>query len=113
MGRGVVRVLSAVVLMELRIGATTLPARRALDQLQRASRDSGRLIAPTADQLDRAGIVLQRLRASGQEIRRSSLVHDVLIALTARDLGATVVTEDRDFEVIRAIVNIDVTFVRA
>jgi predicted nucleic acid-binding protein len=53
--------------------------------------------------------VLRELRAKGRETRRASLVHDVLIALTAREIGATVITGDvSDFEVIYELV--DFTF---
>jgi predicted nucleic acid-binding protein len=51
-----------------------------------------------------AGEVLRRLRAAGRDVRRASLVHDVLIALTARTIGARLVTADAgDFEAIRAL----------
>jgi len=44
------------------------------------------------------------LRLAGHEIRRASLVNDLLIALTARQMGATVYTSDlQDFEAIRRI----------
>ena len=48
-----------------------------------------------------------RLKAEGREIRRSSLVSDVLIAHTARSLGAAVVTRDADFKTIRAVLDFD------
>ena len=102
-GRGWVRYLSAVVQMELRVGASTLPARRALDQLVRAYRANGRIVAPDAELFDQAGRVLERLRAMGHEIRRASLVNDVLIALSARSLGATLFSADGDYRTIRAV----------
>jgi predicted nucleic acid-binding protein len=46
---------------------------------------------------------LDQTKERGREIRRSSLVSDVLIAHTARSLGAAVLTRDRDFEAIRAV----------
>jgi predicted nucleic acid-binding protein len=104
-GPGLVRYLSTVVQMELRVGATMLPARRALDQLVRAYRTAGRIVAPPGEVFDQAGRTLQRLREVGREIRRASLVNDVLIALTARSLGATMVTADEDYEVIRSVVD--------
>jgi predicted nucleic acid-binding protein len=105
LGPGYVRYLSAVVQMELRVGATMLPARRALDQVVRAYRAADRIVAPDTEIFDHAGRVLQRLREAGREIRRASLVNDVLIALSARALGATMVTVDEDYEVIRSIVD--------
>ena len=102
LGPGVVRCLSAVVLMELRVGATTRRARRAVSQLVRPYETSGRLVAPSARLFDEAAIVLQRLRMRGLEVRRASLVNDVLIALTARAMGARVVTANAaDFQAIR------------
>ena len=105
LGPGLVRYLSAVVVMELRVGATMLPARRALDQLVRPYRAGGRLITPGTDIFDQAGRTLQRLRESGREIRRASLVNDVLIALSARSIGATLLTADEDYQAIGSVVD--------
>jgi predicted nucleic acid-binding protein len=65
----------------------------------------GRIISPGAELFDQAGRTLQRLREAGCEVRRASLVNDVLIALSARALGATVLTADEDYESIRAVVD--------
>ena len=98
------RYLSAVVQMELRVGAATRPARRLLDQLVHAHAASARLVAPSPPVFDEAGLVLRALRMAGREVRRASLVNDVLIALTARRLGATLYTGDaEDFEAIRGV----------
>lgn len=104
-GPGLVRYLSAVVQMELRVGAKMLPARRAVDQLSRAYRTAGRIITPTVEHFDQAGRALRRLRDAGREVRRASLVNDVLIALSARALGATVLTSDQDYEAILAVLD--------
>jgi predicted nucleic acid-binding protein len=106
-GPGLVRYLSAVVLMELRVGATMLPARRAVDQLARAYQAGKRVVAPSEELFDPAGRTLQRLREAGREIRRASLVSDVLIAHTARALGATVFTADEDYEVIQSVLDFE------
>jgi predicted nucleic acid-binding protein len=111
MGRGLIRYLSAVVHMELRVGATMLPARRALDQLVRAYKAGGRIVPPSAEVFDQAGRVLQRLREAGLEVRRASLVNDVLIALTARAIGATLFTADRDYEAIRSILGFELALI--
>jgi predicted nucleic acid-binding protein len=110
-GGGFVRYLCAIVQMELRVGAKTLPARRALDQLVRGYRAAGRIIVPSVDVYDDAGRALQRLREKGIEIRRASMVHDLLIALSARSLGATVLTMDADFGKIASIVDVRVQIV--
>ena len=112
-GPGFLRYLSAVVQMELRVGARTLPARRAVDQLVRAYRAAGRVVAPDAQLFDSAGRTLRALRENGHEVRRSSLVNDVLIAHTARALGARVVTADRDHEAIQAVLDFDLEVVAA
>jgi predicted nucleic acid-binding protein len=105
-GPGFVRYLSSVVQMELRTGAMTRRARQLLDQLVRAHAVSGRVVAPSPAQFDEAGVALQALRLAGREIRRASLVNDLLIALTARQIGATVYTNDREnFESIRRVRN--------
>jgi predicted nucleic acid-binding protein len=106
LGSGFVRHMSTVVLMELEAGASTSRARRAVGQLARAFDDTGRLLAPSAAAWSRAGGILRGLRSKGREIRRASLVNDVLIALTARDIGATVMTNDAsDFAAIHELVD--------
>jgi predicted nucleic acid-binding protein len=101
----ILRYLSAIVQMELRVGATMLSARRALDQLVRAYRTGGRIITPDAEMFDQAGRALQRLREIGREVRRASLVNDVLIALSARSIGAALLTADEDYRAIAAVVD--------
>ncbi len=110
-GPGLVRYLSAVVQMELRVGARTLPARRAVDQLVRAYRSARRLVAPDAALFDDAGRTLRTLRDQGREVRRSSLLGDVLIAHTARSLGARLLTADRDFEAVRRVLDFEMEIV--
>jgi len=101
-GRGLLRLLSSVVRMELAVGATTQRSRRALAQLVRGYDAGDRLANPSPEVFERSGWTLARLKARGLDIRRASLVHDVLIAQTARSIGATVYTADRDFEQIRS-----------
>jgi predicted nucleic acid-binding protein len=104
LGPGLVRYLSAVVVMELRAGAHTRSGRLTIDHLMRVYRASDRLIAPSGAVFDRAGSVLRRLKLAGREVRSASLVNDVLVALGARAIGATVVTANlSDFEAIRQI----------
>jgi predicted nucleic acid-binding protein len=94
LGRSHSRYLSAVVQMELRVGATTAKTSRALDQMFRTYARAGRRLAPSPDAFDQAGRVLRRLRDRGREVRRASLVNDLLIAVTARMAGATLFTAD-------------------
>ena len=111
LGLGLRRHMSAVVAMELRVGARTLPGRRAVQRLLRTFQRAGRVLTPTAAVFDEAGETLQQLSDAGREIRRASLSHDVLIALSARTIGATVITRDRDFEAIREVVRFDLQLV--
>jgi predicted nucleic acid-binding protein len=112
LGPGLVRHMSAVVRMELEAGATTVAARRAVGHLSSAFERTGRLVVPSVSAWKRVGGVLRALRSKGREVRRSSLVHDVLIALTARDIGATVFTNDgSDFTAIRKLVDFSLTIV--
>ena len=65
-----------------------------------------RILIPTGAVYEDAGHVLRALQASrGYQVAGSpSLVNDVLIALSARSIGATVVTGNaRDFAAIREI----------
>ena len=102
LGTGRLRILSAVVLMELRAGAGTRRATNGVERLVRAYRAAQRLVAPSPGVYDEAGRVLAKLRRRSRDVRRASLVNDVLIALTARAQGASVVTRDgSDFSAIR------------
>ncbi len=104
-GPGLVRYLPAVVHMELGAGAATRGAQRALDKLVRTYRSVGRMILLDAQAFDVAGDTLRKLRQRGTEVRRASLVNDLLIALSARSVGATVMTADADYEAIRAVLD--------
>ena len=102
--RNAVRYLSAVVILELLVGARSPSDRRALKALVTDFRRSGRILVPTASVYEEAGEVLRRLQAEmGYGVSgASSLVNDVLIALSARSIGATVITQNRgDFEAIQ------------
>jgi predicted nucleic acid-binding protein len=103
-GSGSIRYLSAVVVMELRAGARAPAGRSAVDRLVRAYAAGDRLIAPSLAVFERAGSLLRRCKLAGREVRSAAFVNDVLIALTARTIGATVITSNLgDFEAIRQI----------
>jgi predicted nucleic acid-binding protein len=108
LGTGIVRYLSAVVAVELRAGAQHRGARDAISALIRAYRSAGRLAVPSSEVFDRAGGVLRELKLAGREVRQASLCNDVLIALTARSIGASVATVNLDdFAAIRRIKRFD------
>jgi predicted nucleic acid-binding protein len=102
LGSGRLRILSAVVAMELRAGAVSSRAVKAVEALSRTYATAHRLVAPQPPLCLDAGKVLSRLRKDGRELRRASLLADTLLALTARSLGASLVTRDAsDFAAIR------------
>jgi predicted nucleic acid-binding protein len=92
----IVRFLSSVVLMELRIGADTARRQRAIDRIQ-AAFPTSRLIAPLPPLFDHAGRLFRTLHGDGSGLDdRLGPVNDLLIALTARQIGATVLTSNLD-----------------
>ena len=100
--RGVVKYLSAVVLMELRAGVRSARDRKKLEQFTSVFRTANRILVPSAAVYEEAGLLLGRLRTEGREV--TAMVNDVLIALSARAIGAIVVTQNRsDFLAIRKL----------
>jgi predicted nucleic acid-binding protein len=85
-----------VVVLELRIGADTPRRQRAVDRVQ-AAFPTSRLIAPLPPLFDHAGRLFRALHGDGSGLDdRLRPVNDLLIALTARQIGATVVTSNLD-----------------
>ena len=104
--REAVKYLSAVVLMELSAGAFSARDRRLVREVTSAFAKAGRILLPTVTIYEEAGDVLRRLQESrGYTVASAyGLVNDVLIALSARSIGATVITQnERDFVAIQTI----------
>ena len=104
--REAVKYLSAVVMMELSAGAFSVRDRRLIREVTSAFAKVGRILVPTASIYEEAGDVLRRLQESQDYTMVSAygLVNDVLIALSARSVGAAVVTQNgRDFVAIQTI----------
>lgn len=104
--REAVKYLSAVVLMELSAGAFSARDRRLVREVTSAFAKVGRILVPAVAIYEEAGDVLRRLQESrGYTVASAyGLVNDVLIALSARSIGATVITQnERDFVAIRSI----------
>ncbi|MFB3121586.1 MAG: PIN domain-containing protein [Candidatus Binatia bacterium] len=95
---------SAVVLAELWRGARSREMARFVVYLARKFR----IIAPNEKEWLESGKVVGRIaRAKGFDIHKTREIHfDVLIAMTARKIGACLITCDaRDFTAIRQIMN--------
>lgn len=104
--REAVKYLSAVVMMELSAGAFSVRDRRLIRTVTTAFAKAGRILVPTVAIYDEAGDVLRRLQIAQRYTLSGAygLVNDVLIALSARSIGATVITQnERDFVAIQAI----------
>jgi len=96
--------LASVVSAELLAGATSPAARRAVLEFIRRAHKVHRVVTPDAGAWERAGEILAKIRTAEPDLRSKlpSLWNDVLIALSARQIGAVVVTRNaRDFELIR------------
>ncbi len=95
----------APVWLELQAGVRDEEDQAVVDDLVGPFADAARLYAPTAAGWRAAGGVLQALAAhEGLELDRApaSLHHDALIAVTARERGCTLITENvGDFARIR------------
>jgi predicted nucleic acid-binding protein len=101
-----VKMMSTVVMMELLAGAHAVRDRTRLHDLFRTFRKLDRLLVPSTEVYEEAGGVLRQLQVvHGYRLRHAhSLANDVLIALSARAVGGTVVTQNqRDFLAIRSI----------
>ena len=87
-----VRFLSSIVLLELRLGADTPKRRRAIGGILRAF-PAGRVVAPSPELYDRAGTLFPTTHGLRHGDRLGPM-NDLLIALTAWRIGATVVTRN-------------------
>ncbi len=104
--RDTIKHLSAVVLMELRAGAFSTSDRRLVQRVERAFAKAGRILVPSRAVFAEAGDALRRLQAErGFHLEAShSIVADVIIALSARSIGATVVTQnERHYRAIQSV----------
>ena len=96
--------LASVVSAELRAGAKDQTGRRAVLEL------AAQFVTPDARSWNLAGDVLGeiRRREPGLRAKIASLWNDALIALSARQIGASIVTDNvRDFELLRRSVRFD------
>jgi predicted nucleic acid-binding protein len=114
--RDVIKYLSAVVMLELYAAAFSPRDRRVVRSVVAAFDRADRVLVPSGAVYEDAGHALRVLQESrGYQVRGSpSLVNDVLIALSARSNGATVVTSNaKDFAAICEIRPFKLTVVPA
>ena len=106
--------MSSVVVQELLAGAESQVHSAKLERdMLRPFERRGRIVAPSHEAWRRSGQVLAALaRRNGLDLRRvpKSFVNDILIALSCREAGATLVTNNLDdFARIRAEVDFEYT----
>jgi predicted nucleic acid-binding protein len=102
--------LASVVSAELLAGATNQVARKAVLDFLRWAHRVRRVVAPDAGAWERAGEILGEIRRGEPQLRSKipTLWNDLLIALCARQVGATAVTQNaRDFELLRRYLRFD------
>ncbi|MGI8618919.1 MAG: type II toxin-antitoxin system VapC family toxin [Gemmatimonadaceae bacterium] len=103
--------MSTVVLYELMVGAATKSVRHRLEaDYVRAFRRMNRLLTPSQPVWEKAATAEAELRLKKghvARIERRGFANDLLIALTCRAVGATLLTENtRDFELIRSVTGV-------
>src|SRR5437870_7283745 len=104
--RDAVKYRSAVVMLELYAGAFAPRDRRLVRDVVAAFDRADRILVPSGNVYEDAGHVLRALQVSrGYQVPgASSLGNDALIALSARSVGATVVTSNaKDFAARREV----------
>jgi predicted nucleic acid-binding protein len=86
--------LHAVVWLELQLGARRREEQEALDDFVAPFVEAGRTQVPSLDAWRHAGRVLARLAARGEDVSRSSIHHDAILAASVREARMTLVTRN-------------------
>lgn len=100
--------LSATVVSELYAGAFDKKTIKLLDKLYKAFCDAQRIVAPSAADWQAAGSVIAKLgkKYGFEDKYLSKLQNDLLISLSARQIGAYVITNNtKDFLRLKEFVN--------
>lgn len=103
--------MSAVVIEELYAGAFDKVSVKLLDRMYKAFETVGRLITPDSSDWQMAGKIIAKLgdKYGFEDILLARITNDVLISLSARRIGAIIVTSNREnFLKINEFVNIKV-----
>ncbi len=105
------RYLSPIVLMEIMAGVTKVKQKKIVDQLLASYLQAHRVLLLTANHYYQAGICAAALKTCG-EWRHKYLTHDILIALSAKSIGAVLFTNNKkDFQVIARHIDFKVEYV--
>jgi predicted nucleic acid-binding protein len=102
--------LASVVSAELRAGARDEVGRRTVGELVTRFARLGRVVVPTDGSWNDAGDILAQVarREPGLRTKVRGLWNDTLIALSVRQIGATLITENlRDFRLLRRYVRFE------
>ncbi len=100
--------LSSVVIEELYAGALDNSSVRLLDRMYDIFESLGRIVVPEASDWQRAGKVIAKMgqKYGFEDVYRSRLTNDVLIAISARQIGAFISTQnEKDFLRIKEFVD--------
>ncbi|MFQ6039344.1 MAG: type II toxin-antitoxin system VapC family toxin [Candidatus Poribacteria bacterium] len=95
--------VSSIVLMELMAGSFSRTEVAIVNNIVKVAKSANKIVTPIYTDYVEAGRILVKLQSEkGYDLKKAySLTNDVLIALSARRIGATVVTQNRrDFEAI-------------
>ncbi len=114
LNKDAVKYLSSIVLMELYAGAYKPGDLKRVDRFVRAFQRTNRIISPSIENYREAGNIMAKLQhRHGFQIKKiMGLSHDILIALTARTIGATLVTSNRqDFEMLQDLCHFQIQVV--
>lgn len=100
--------VSSLVIMELLAGAFTKENHAIIANLIKTARARSKIISPSQNDYFEAGKLLAKLQSEmGYDLKKTyNISNDVLIALCARRIGATVLTQNkRDFNSISKLKN--------
>ena len=101
--------LSSVVRAELTQGARGEMGRRLVARLSRALERTNRVVAPLHDDWTDAATIQSKIWDTLPRLRTKMLLHDLLIAKSARRVGACVVTGNAsDFQLISEWIPVEI-----
>lgn len=110
--RNHIRYLSPIVIMELMAGAHKTQGKNIIDKLIAPYIQSHRAINLDTNHYYAAGLCASQIRLHNQWNNHKHMSHDILIALSAKSIGATLYTRNKkDFQIINQFVKCKVEYV--